>query len=449
MHFKTESMNYLQIRIVATFSTCLVPLLTCSAEHDVVDKLEISPNATEVQRQEARELFEQNAMRRYFGTSLPDPHALHLMNPMMNGETISPLGDLIGLREVFLAGVAIDDDDLRHLARLRELESLSLSGTSPNVNQRTMSLNGEGLQHLAGLPKLRSMWLNNLALDPGNYALLADAPNLKELFVSESRLLDDRPQWPKESSADAMLASLSKLKSLKKLILHTEEKTAGSGCFENWQSAHGLSELDVRGVAISRPGWSGLSRFTSLELLNYEARQHTIDWDALAEIPNLRELHLPAIRDEELAGIEKCEQVRRLFVGGGVTDKGVEHIGQMQNLESLTLWYSPISGSGFEEASKLELLTTLNVTGTQLNDAGLQHVAQLPALETLILQGSRVTPDGMRALIQTKGNLKRVGPPIPKYEIGSELRNPFWNVAREIQEASPQIEFDFSPDIAS
>ena len=408
--------------------------------------VEVSAEATPAEKAAARALFQKHGGGRFFGYSGHDAKVLHLLDPALTNDDIVPLGHLVSLQEVYLAGLAIDDDGLAPLAGLNKLRSLTLSGTRPNSPELTMHVTGKGFAWLAMLPDLEKIWLRSLPLEPEHLSQLARVQGLKDLWISGSRVVEGDALQTKDETADALLASLKDVKGLESFRFTAHQKHAMPTAFSDWKSAESLKFVALEGVTLDRHAWSGFRRFQALQSLQYRAPVDEVDWAVLAALPNLRKLHLDGLSDEALEGIHQCKQVRSLHLGHGITDAGVVHLTKMQHLKSLTLWTSQVDGSGFADAEKMAGLKSLVLFNTQLNDEGVKHVARLPALESISFEDTRVTPEGMKALLAAKATLKRVTPTETLYEGGLELSNPYYVVAEEMRKTAPLMQFNFTLD---
>lgn len=189
--------------------------LFCACAQKLISaEIEISPLATADEAQAPNALFKEHGGPRFFGYGGHDPEVLHLLDRKLTNELISPVAHMVGLRELFIAGLSITDDGLAHVARLRKLNSLFISGTGSNSEELRMPLTGAGLAYLAMLPELHEVWLNQLPIEPRNLAQLARIKGLKQLWISERVTLDGKRLWPTGTSADKMLDGLKDVKGL-------------------------------------------------------------------------------------------------------------------------------------------------------------------------------------------------------------------------------------------
>jgi hypothetical protein len=153
----------------------------------------------------------------------------------------------------------------------------------------------------------------------------------------------------------------------------------------------------------------------------------------LADLTELEELSLSGATDDGLKHLRKLKNLRRLRLEGRgytdrcltelkhwpalvelsladtrVTDKGLEHLQAVPQLEVLALRLAPFSSSqvtdaGLKHLAKLDKLRFLDLHCCAVTDAGLVHLKGLKNLEFLGLSGSeilkpRITDKGLEAL---------------------------------------------------
>ncbi len=129
----------------------------------------------------------------------------------------------------------LDDEGMKHIARLYEIERLSLRG-----------ITDAGLAHIAGLINLKDLSLSNSKITDAGLAPVAGLENLEHLNVAMTRVDD---------------AGLTYLKGLKKLreldIAFTSVTDAGLKHLEGLKS---LRSLDIKGTRITDEAVSRLRR---------------------------------------------------------------------------------------------------------------------------------------------------------------------------------------------
>ena len=228
-----------------------------------------------------------------------------------------------------LMRLSITDDQLRYLKHLEHLERLYLKDTG---------LNGSGLKHLTGLPKLNSISLQGLKLKPEAFDALAQMNNLQYLGLDQT------------STTDEDLAKLSGLKQLKYLWLN-ETKVTDRG-FAAIGNMDGLEKLVLTDVAIDG---SGLEELTGLKNLKYLSLEGCPVDDSimkqLQQFVGLETLGLDKTRvtDKAVAEIKEMKHLKVLWLAGTrITDRCIPDLLEMQNLERLLLFNCKISEREFQ-----------------------------------------------------------------------------------------------------
>ena len=104
--------------------------------------------------------------------------------------------------------------------------------------------------------------------------------------------------------------------------------------------------------------------------------------------------------DVDLTALEPLrDQVAWLDLGGaGVSDAGLEVVGDLRNLVRLDVSRTGITDDGLAHLGGLAHLETLNLYGTAVTDAGLAHLAGLESLRRLYLWHTATTPAGVDRL---------------------------------------------------
>lgn len=156
----------------------------------------------------------------------------------------------------------------------------------------------------------------------------------------------------------------------------------------------------------------------------------------LSDMKQLRELLLPGAifnpgagsrldANDELAALAGLHQLEKLWfslhflTNINVQDKGLAHLGSLEqlrelrlaqtkvkgpslaafkNLEDLDLTDTPFDDDGASYLEKMSRLRRLSLRNTLITDAGLKRIAGLKTLESLDLYGTKVTDAGIRQL---------------------------------------------------
>lgn len=109
----------------------------------------------------------------------------------------------------------------------------------------------------------------------------------------------------------------------------------------------------------------------------------------------------------DLVAIGNCPDLQLLKIldvaGRGITDRGVEAIARLANLQELTLDAPNVTDTGIAHLRSLSNLKRLNIKRGQITDAGLEHLAALTSLRVLYMDKSAVTPSGLNKLARQLG----------------------------------------------
>jgi internalin A len=177
---------------------------------------------------------------------------------------------------VDLAETGVDDDALKVLPMLSDLEILDLSKTQvTNAGLtyiakltrlralRLSSVSGvtdEGLAHFKNLKHLERLDLQGTAVTGSGIPQLADLPNLRSIHLSGARITDES------------MEQLESLKSLEELLLaYTNVSDAG---LQRTGSLPRLRWLHIRSGRITDVGLMALSKAPKLELLQIPSTPH-------------------------------------------------------------------------------------------------------------------------------------------------------------------------------
>ena len=281
--------------------------------------------------------------------------------------------------------------DLRPLAGLPALESLSLDGAAAD------------LQALAPLARLQRLSLRHNGLD--ELGPLAGLTSLAELDLGDNRIADLRPL--------AGLANLAVLRADRNQIA------------DLWPLASlaGLEalELGANRVRDLQP-LAGLARLQSLRLGgNGLAELHP-----LAGLEGLRDLVLAGNAVADLRALSHLDGLRRLDLRGNP-------VGDLRPLRALkSLAWMHVAGARIEDLGPLNGLPGLTVAGRttgsrRASRAGktgerVSSDCRVPSQHRCLRQGRESGPSSGRKLAMTSG--RRMGSPGPRLRDSSPLRDP-------------------------
>ena len=229
------------------------------------------------------------------------------------------------------------------LKPLRDLAYIDFAGSS---DQRLV-VTGEGIEHLAGCPKLTTVGLRSSGATDAGLAGLAKLPALTDLYLEGNQLTD---------------AALGHMRALTRLQL-----------------------LDLKGNPVSGTGFKDLAGLTKLEKVDLEGCPVTdAGAAALASLP-----------------------VRFLFLyKSQVTDVGVGALARSKTLRHLRLDRTAVTDAGLKPLAALATLEYLNLRRTAVTDVGLETLATFPKLKELeVTSGPMLTSAAVEKLKKAKPGL--------------------------------------------
>ena len=116
------------------------------------------------------------------------------------------------------------------------------------------------------------------------------------------------------------------------------------------------------------------------------------------------------LTDDGLAHVKDIQNVVWLRLRGTkITDAGLTHLAEMKSLRKIGLELTGIGDSGLAHLKGLENLEYLNLYGTKVTDAGLAHLDGLANLKKLYVWQSAVTPPGADKLKEKLASLTVIG----------------------------------------
>ncbi|GEM_PF-1009057 len=341
--------------------------------------------------------------------------------------------------------------DLEHLAaRVPRLRFLRLAGCQDALGNGLgafaelveelelvdVTLDARLLARLGRLASLRSLTLTRVAtskapLRPLAWRIRPERIVLREL-TPDSPLSELLGQWPRSlrevrlegpwAGNDAMM-ELSKAKALRSLaIIDTrignfslhQLKTLGdlselelAGTTFNDQSPLYVRELPIVRFSCRCPnlGDTGLRSIRHLERLHQLVLPQSRVTDAsLSALGELNELEQMTILGRDLGAVAfqalaKLPTLRRLELGkAALQDPGTAGLGELTQLRELVLRYDNLDDRSASQLGKLRELEVLDLGGTMISDAGVTALVHLTKLRELRLHHTRVTNRGLSAL---------------------------------------------------
>jgi RNA polymerase sigma factor (sigma-70 family) len=200
---------------------------------------------------------------------LPDTRALYFRNTCFNDDMLRQLTRLTNLEELYLGNSPLTDAGLAHLKAFPRLKRLALPSSSPAVLAHVKTLNNlewlgltgnttdASLGHLAGLTSLKYLNVGPQVTDAG-LAHLAKLTNLEELDMGSSSV-------GSSAITDDGLKHLKDMRRLRRLTLYGL-KITDAGLF-HLRDLKSLVVLDVHQTRITDAGLAHLKGLANLEYL--------------------------------------------------------------------------------------------------------------------------------------------------------------------------------------
>lgn len=357
----------------------------------------------------------------------------------INDSDLPVLAEYQSATSLFLGGHQITDDGLRHVARLKNLRRLWLSGpeftgvslsnlgpnsirelfltdTSVSENDlgflgknfpslRVVNLSGTlksdiGVEHLLGLRDLRVLIVDAFVLSRSAIESLRVAkPNL---LIIESQIQAMREIRGKQRTDDPMPQGGSRVSEMANVLSTIPEhpliQIYGDAYFE---IADTLSFQDKLS-ATSR--WAHLSSVHTVDLISISDLKDAPA--CLKDLPLLRDVNFyrSNICDVDLVAVGSLSKLESLGLQRTpITNMGLFHIRGLKSLKKLSLGGhgSQIGDEGMKWLAGLTDLEQLEIDGTSITDASLVHLRELKKLKSISMRGVRVD-EGLRNISDLK-----------------------------------------------
>jgi outer membrane protein assembly factor BamB len=215
--------------------------------------------------------------------------------------------------------------------------------------------------------------------------------------------------------SDAGLAQLAKTSSLCGINLELCGRITDHG-IRHLQSATRLRVLRLTGTGVTHDGLQYLTTLPDLVALDLEVCEQVADecCEVLSTMRHLKALVLKktgfeprkitSIGLEQLGDLTALESLS--LYGNRVDDDSIEKLASLTNLRELDLSLTAISDKGLlrlgslEKLERLELLYSEGFAGPKITDIGLQLLGQHGQLKSLNLVGAKITGAGLQHLNQ-------------------------------------------------
>ncbi len=282
------------------------------------------------------------------------------------------------------------------LAKIKTLNGLSLDGPLA------------GSASLGSMPNLESVKWDHSQLTDEQFAELAANTKLNSLHLRQTRLTSK--SWP-------VLARMKDLVAVQLESPHIDDATAHSLI-----DKQPLMEVRLRGGSLSDAGVKELLALPNWYTLEVEGRGLTIATPRLVrslmprsnrDLPSgpgfgtspVRSIVIrggPPVVDDWLAELAEADLWGLGFVNSAITDKGVEHLKNLPDLEHLILAGTRITDRSMAILSTLQYLRRLDLRNTAITDAGLKQLSiKKKSGVKLILHvdGTHITKEGVEEFL--------------------------------------------------
>ncbi|MBL9161307.1 MAG: hypothetical protein JNL18_01050 [Planctomycetaceae bacterium] len=297
----------------------------------------------------------------------PQLAELDLQRTPIGDGGLERVGRMLGLKQLALGGygVPIDDEGLRHVAGLKQLERLDLSRTD---------VTDAGLVHLTGLRNLKELQLRETKVNAG-VTRLAVLSQLERLDLSFTNVTDDTA------------ISLAAIRGLKAVdFSHTMVTAAGAESLkvnlaELIISPNVFPHDDQERRIVQELGSLGAQ-------LGADQRGRVAEVDARDASDQRRAVHL----------VRQLQHIRTLRVGVACTDDDLEGLREVATLVDVDLSDSKVTDRGLIQLRGLTELKKLNLARTATTDAAAPSIVRHRGLVMLSLAGTNVTDATLRRL---------------------------------------------------
>jgi tRNA A-37 threonylcarbamoyl transferase component Bud32/Leucine-rich repeat (LRR) protein len=299
----------------------------------------------------------------------------------------------VSVKDVNLTtGSSFSDDDLKQIAVLSDVESVSLSGTKVSQN---------GLAHLQGLTTLRQVDLGTLRLPPTAVESLRKAlPGCQVLVREPADVEVARAVLGAGGHVTIFTERNQLLRDLKAIV----QLPAGQ------YSLRAVNLDDISGIddaALAK--LSELPQLESLFLTNTAISDAALA--RVAACKSLQELGLSGtkITPAGLSSLAPLPKLARLYVAKTTLgSEGLRQLGDLTGLTHLSLLGVQLSDDDLAPLKRLNQLEWLDVSGTPLTDAALTHLARLAKLREINVTGTAISDAAREELAVSFGQGCRI-----------------------------------------
>lgn len=237
--------------------------------------------------------------------------ALYLTSTQVGDAALAHCAGMTKLQYLVVGSTKVRGPGLRHLAKLTELEGLGLD--------QLPDFTGEGLEHLAGCPKLTKLQLSWTGI---NDAGLAKIQAIKQLTFL------DLPPYGYSRAPEEFWKDL-------------QPKRLTDAGLKSVSGMANLTAFWVAGGGVTDAGVAHLAALKNLESLGFGVLPNVRGpgLAALAALPKLEGLTLTdtGVTDDGLKALAGLKQIKFLWLPRGSTAAGLVHIAKLQQLETVVV----------------------------------------------------------------------------------------------------------------
>ena len=161
-----------------------------------------------------------------------------------------------------------------------------------------------------------------------------------------------------------------------------------------------VHRIDLSDLKMSERGAKSIGKLSELRSLS--VKRWDDDWTChLKPLQKLQELwiHKAGITEKSIQGISELKSLTVLMAAGNdFKSGGLEPLGNLVNLQQLSLSSPLLVDGDFVFLEKLDKLTALLLRGTSISDGGIKHIFACKDLSLLQLRSTKVTQKGAAQL---------------------------------------------------
>ncbi|MBL7152541.1 MAG: hypothetical protein ISS79_02400 [Phycisphaerae bacterium] len=329
--------------------------------------------------------------------------------PKLGDIHLRHLAHLTGLRQLCLYNSNITQRGIQHILALKQLNYIEISSERldnralPYIAQlsslETLVLGApvtdEGLRSLAPLKNLKELFLRVKNIRGPGLRHLAELPNLQYLQV---KYTDDRGKYV---FGDSSLRYIKDIPTLRHLKVWWQLPITERGIAYLAQCTQ-LEEIELSKLPVTDRNLSQLKALPRLKGLDVSGGESKVTDAGVMHVGQMKQLEsvsLPhTITDTGAAHLAGLTRLKSLKLGGPITDAGISRLAGLKDLEELELWCDRITDTGIAHIATLTKLRTLKLARCRMSNAGLAQLARLKSLEKLSIRGTNITLSGLNRL---------------------------------------------------